>query len=159
MTAVELFEKTNRCGHVNVSANDQKRCKVVIDSFKAVATSFDLAILSAKPSDLVVMKCIMLLHDRVVGRLTLAYTDAKVDIPSNVKKWRELTVNSLSERLKELDSAIPGKNIKERFTLGVSKDEFSRLPSNPSKFSPALKRKLPSGPSSESAPTKKKTGK
>ena len=100
----------------------------------------------------------MLLHDRVVGRLNLAYTDAKVDIPNNVKKWKKLTVNSLIERLKELDSAIPGKNFKARFTLGVSEDVFSRLPSKPSKFSPALKRRSQADPPPNPRP-RKETGK
>jgi len=47
-------------------------------------------------------------------------------------------VNSLTERLKDLDEAIPGQGFKVRFTLGMTEGERSRLPEKPET---ALKRK------------------
>jgi len=44
-------------------------------------------------------------HDRAIGRLLLAYVDLEKETVKPLKTWKELTVNSLSDRLEELDKA------------------------------------------------------
>lgn len=89
---------------LNLAAADISRGATVIALFKAAATEFDTQACStgvAKSAREAVART----HDRVIGRLLLAYKDLGKEAAKPLNTWKELTVNSLSDRLEELDKA------------------------------------------------------
>jgi len=138
LTAVEFF--TQHMLHkfrFKVSVSDKPRCDTVISSFKAVASPEDSKQLQSEDES-VVTRMSLVLHDRVIGRLHMAYNALHKDIPRVLKNWKPLTVNSLTDRITELDKIKPGH--KKLMADELTADEVSTLPSRPQKENPFLKR-------------------
>lgn len=138
LTAVEFF--TQHMLHkfrFKVSVSDKPRCDTVISSFKAVAPPEDLKQLQSEDES-VVTRMSLVLHDRVIGRLHMAYNALHKDIPRVLKNWKPLTVNSLTDRITELDKIKPGH--KKLMADELTADEVSTLPCRPHKENPFLKR-------------------
>jgi hypothetical protein len=135
-------------GAANLTKSDETRGKAVISCFKAVATAAELEILKpagditasdvaasdVAANDVAVALVLRKLHDRVVGRLILLYTDAgkSGDVTHTLTVFKELTVNSLSDRLSDLDKKI-GEKTSEKMRLGLTAEDFDRLPVCPVK--------------------------
>ena len=104
MMASEFYEKClANGGHMpNLAAADISRGATVIAIFKAAATAGDTEAFSTGIAKSV-RDAVARTHDRVIGRLLLAYVDLEEEAGKPLKTWKELTVNSLSDRLEELD--------------------------------------------------------
>ena len=104
MMASEFYEKClANGGHMpNLAAADISRGATVIAIFKAAATAADTEAFSTGIAKSV-RDAVARTHDRVIGRLLLAYVDLEEEAGKPLKTWKELTVNSLSDRLEELD--------------------------------------------------------
>jgi len=128
LKAVDYFEQVVFGRKPQLPASDQSRAAYVEGAFKAVATPAELGILTAKSSELAVTKTIRALHDRVIARHAFAYSSTGQDVPPTLQKWKELSLNSLTDRTAELEHTFKGKNFKGRFVLELSADERAGLP-------------------------------
>jgi len=90
----------------NLAAADISCGAAVIAIFKAAATAFATQACSTVIAKSV-REAVARTHDRVIRRLLLAYVDLEKEAFKPLKTWKELTVNSLSDRLEELDKKPP----------------------------------------------------
>ena len=128
MRAADYFEKVVMGRRPQLSASDKARGAFVEAAFKAVATQAELRVLASKVPEVEVTKTIKVLHDKVIARHIYAYTNAGLPVPNTLQTWKELTINSLTDRTSELDHTLKGKNFKSRFVLEMSVEELEGLP-------------------------------
>jgi hypothetical protein len=135
-------------------ASDVARCDTVTKCFKAVMTKAESAVVVASPNrdELAVAKLVSELHDRVLGRMLLAHSDATVDAGNVLTSWKELTANTLTDRITEMDKNIRTQTSwKTRMTLKLTETERANLPPRPASTNTKKKKKKKASSSSSSS--------
>mmetsp|Transcript_14301 Transcript_14301/g.47787 ORF Transcript_14301/g.47787 Transcript_14301/m.47787 type:complete len:82 (+) Transcript_14301:313-558(+) len=73
------------------------------------------------------------------------YSASRGTPPRTLTSWKELSVNSLTDLITEMDKALGGRGVgtpwKTRMTLAMSDAERANLPSKPSKADPPPEKK------------------
>ena len=129
LTAADYYEQVVMGCRPVLPASDHARAAFVENTFKAVATPTERRLLAEKTTpEVEKSKTIRALHDRVIARHIYAYTSASKPVPPTLQTWKELTINSLTDRTGELDKAISGQNFKARFVVELSPLELAGLP-------------------------------
>ena len=143
LKATTYYEMEVR-GKARLSTSDVPRGKLVLDCFNAVATVEEKHKMHKNTccSDIELSKIVGLLHDRFVRRLLQAWQLTGQVAPKFLANFKPLLVNSVSERLSEyaaLDSTMTFPHARTKFTISLSTEQITELPS---RSSPSKKRKV-----------------
>jgi hypothetical protein len=114
-----------------LDSHDASRAKLVVQCFTAVATNQHKV--SLRGSELDVTKTTNEMEDLIIARMLLAYTEANVDPPPCLKTYKKLTVNSISDRIKEMKTKLKDTpaNWKTMMILPLTPEERAKLPTKP----------------------------
>ncbi|KAJ1451881.1 hypothetical protein M885DRAFT_528616 [Pelagophyceae sp. CCMP2097] len=135
-------------GAAQLKASDNARGLMVIACFDAVRTPTDRQVFK-EGSDLQRALTIKELHSRVIGCMLLGYSAARGTAPRPLTSWKELTVNSLTDRITEMDKALGSSGVgtpwKTRMTLAMCDGERANLhlPTKPTKAAPPPRKRKP----------------
>eukprot|EP00286_Rhodomonas_abbreviata_P023187 CAMPEP_0181299616 /NCGR_PEP_ID=MMETSP1101-20121128/6444_1 /TAXON_ID=46948 /ORGANISM="Rhodomonas abbreviata, Strain Caron Lab Isolate" /LENGTH=793 /DNA_ID=CAMNT_0023404783 /DNA_START=565 /DNA_END=2946 /DNA_ORIENTATION=+ len=119
-------------GRVTLRASDVTRGQLALNCFRAVASPEEKLLLTREntiKNSAQVTTLLHTLHDRVVGRMIKGWREHGEGRkpPKCLLAFKELTVNSVSDRLSEMDSAMPGQ-WKTKLTTAMTAQEAQDLP-------------------------------
>ena len=135
---VGYFEQKRR-GSLRLASGDLTRASVCTNAIKACATEEEKTIISLPDSlDITVTKALLVLQDRFIGRVIDEYMKAGIPVPQDVANFKNLTVNTVNNRLTDVGKAIPGSKMRLLCHLPVG--EIGQLPTRPEGTGPAKKK-------------------
>lgn len=133
LKASEFFLQHTK-GQATPSLSDRPRCEMAVKAFHAVAHPEEKELLKSNTAtDVQLTELARILHDRVVGRLLQAWKniDPRSQPPKSLTKFKAMLVNSVNDRLGELEKVKKG--IRAELLTSLKRKEIEQLPAPPSK--------------------------